>query len=237
MHKGSFLRRVEIIIGVSALALLITGLTFSSIGFQREQEIEATLSLNETELIGEKGEDGAPGPPGPPGADGRNGSDGTTGLPGPAGADGRNGSNGQPGPTGPGGPAGATGAAGSMLAGNWSAVAFFASGSTSSMAPITIASVSCTTRSASNPVLVTGSVSAWGNSHVMFSCNGTVIHQEYRNGAEIKGYGLSRLHLPGVAGRHLYAYILQSVTASGVYGYGATPIPDVALSCIEIVSV
>jgi hypothetical protein len=124
-----------------------------------------------------------------------------------------------------------------MLAGNWSAVAFFASGSTSSMASITIASVSCTTRSASNPVLIMGSVSATGNLHVRFSCNGTVIYNEYHNGGQIQGFGISRLHLPGVAGRHLYAYSLQSVTADGNYGYGSSPTPGLSLFCIEIVSV
>lgn len=107
MHKGHFLRRVEIIIGISALALLITGLTFSSIGYQHEQEIEATLSLNETALIGEKGEDGEDGAPG---ADGRNGTDGTTGAAGPPGP---TGAAGTPGPTGAAGSPGPTGAAGS----------------------------------------------------------------------------------------------------------------------------
>lgn len=124
-----------------------------------------------------------------------------------------------------------------MMAGNWSTVAFYATGSTASMAVITLASVSCTTRSASNPVLVMGSVSAWGNLRVMLKCNGTTIQFEYRNGVEIKGYGISRLHLPGVAGRHLYTYIIQSVTPDGSYGYGSSPTPDLSLFCIEIVSV
>jgi len=109
MYKGHFLRRVEIIIGISALALLITGLTFSSIGYQHEQEIEATLSLNETALIGQDGEDGRDGVDGRDGRDGRNGTDG---APGAAGANGINGTNGAPGPTGAAGSPGPTGQAG-----------------------------------------------------------------------------------------------------------------------------
>lgn len=108
MFKDHFLQRVDIVVAVSALALLITGLTFSSIGYQHEQEIEATLVLNETALIGPPGKDGAPG------VDGRNGTDGNPGAPGINGTDGAtgvagtNGTNGLPGPTGATGASGTT---------------------------------------------------------------------------------------------------------------------------------
>ena len=147
------------------------------------------------------------------------------------------------GPTGkqgPTGPTGATGASGSMLAGNWSVVASRQTGSTSSMLNITIASVSCTTRSASNPVLVSATVGISGNIFTMIWCNGTIIHQEYRNGGPIMSAGISRLHVPGVAGTHSYKYVLRSVTADGSYGSGAanpSTIPWLSFSCIEIVSV
>lgn len=112
MHKGHFLKRVETIIGISALALLITSLSFASIGFQREQELIATLLLNETALVGPPGKDGEDGALG---TDGRNGTDGAPGTPGANGTNGAtgpsgfNGTDGAPGPTGPTGSAGISG--------------------------------------------------------------------------------------------------------------------------------
>lgn len=232
-----------------ALALIATAITMVSLGYRRdvkEGSVGPPGAKGDTGGVGPAGAKGDTGSQGPTGLPGTTGPAGPTGLPGttgPTGLPGTTGPTGSPGNTGPAGttgntgPAGATGTSGSMLVGNWSSVAFFASGSTASMAPITIASVSCTTRSASNPVMVIGSVSGVGNLYAMISCNGTVIQQEYRNGNEAKGYGLSRMHLPGVAGRHLYAYIIQSVTASGSYGAGLSPAPSVSFFCFEVVSV
>lgn len=109
MFKDRFLRRTDSLVIVSALALLITGLVFSMTGYQHEQELVATLSLNETALVGPAGADGKDGAPG---KDGRNGTDGTPGTPGIDGANGATGAAGANGTAGSPGSTGATGSAG-----------------------------------------------------------------------------------------------------------------------------
>lgn len=173
---------------------------------------------------------GTTGPTGPTGA-------GTTGPTGPTGvgATGPTGPAGATGPTGPAGPQGPPGTTGTLVAGNWSSTGSNLIFSTSSMLNTTLASLSCITRTASNPVLLLGTGSAWGNHLIMFFCNGTLIHLEYRNGSELKGLNLSLLHVPGAAGTHNYAYALRSVTANGNYGTGSIPaIQNTAFSCIAI---
>lgn len=250
MHKGSFLRRVEIIIGVSALALLITGLTFSSIGFQREQEIEATLSLNETELIGEKGKDGAPGPPGPAGADGRNGSDGATGPPGPAGADGRNGSDGAtglPGPAGADGRNGTNGApgpAGASTLGNFSITtrAPTAILAVTSATNVLVDQVSCQTTSSSSIVIIqlvsTGAVgryySLWRNTTAM-------LVEHFSNGDHTSSNSLSFLDRPGTIGIQSYQFYGKKQSAGSPTAYFFQAVSTVvggvnhAFYCFELI--
>ncbi len=199
-------------------------------------------SPGNTGPTGSQGPTGTQGPTGPTGV-GTTGPTGptgvgTTGPTGPTGV-GTPGPTGPTGPEGPAGPQGPAGASGSAIAGNWSAVTSRQSGSTSSMLNITIATVSCTTQSASAPVLVQGSVGLAGNIHTMIWCNGSIIYQEYRNGGQIMSGGVSRLHSPGVAGTHTYQYVLRSVTADGSYGSGAaapSTIPWLSFYCIVILS-
>ena len=116
---GSFARRSQMAAILASISLIITGITFGSIGYQRQLEVTATTALAGSDGFngtkGDKGDpgiDGRNGTDGAPGIDGRNGTDGAPGATGLPGADGRNGTNGAPGPTGSAGATGATGTPG-----------------------------------------------------------------------------------------------------------------------------
>lgn len=225
-----------------ALALIATAITMVSLGYRsdfQEGSVGPPGAKGDTGSQGPTGLPGNTGPTGLPGATGNGGPTGPAGLPGATGNDGPTGPTGLPGATGnggPTGPTGATGTSGAMLVGSFNGTAFNLPSVGYSLADYTVASVSCTTRSASGAVLLLSSISAFTDITTMFKCNGTLIHAEYRFGGTAMYYGLSRLHYPGVAGTHLYAFVLRSAGAYGNYGYPAGSVPNTAFSCIELIS-
>lgn len=185
--------------------------------------------------MGNTGPTGATGNTGPAGATGNTGPAGATGEQGPAGTTGNTGPAGTTGPTGAMGNTGVTGASGSMLVGNYSSTAFYVVVTTAGLTEYTVATVSCTTRSASSAVVIASTISACCNVDTRLRCNGTVIHHEYRNGGQLQFFGLTRMHFPGQAGTHFYAFTLQSVSPGPTYGTGSTV--NTGLFCYELVSV